>query len=259
MTWDMELGNEIKIRADELLVEEGICETRSQARNWILGRKVFVGGEVLRKPGKLLWRGTVFSIVAQSIYVSRGGEKLEAFLDEFGISVFGKTALDVGASTGGFTDCLLQRGVSSVVCFDVGHGQLHEKLLGDVRVRNFEKMNARVVTLEELGGECFDIMVIDLSFISLKKVLGNLWSFLKPGGICIALIKPQFESSREEVRHGQGIIRDVKIHERVVNEVINFIEGELDLSKIIGWIPSPIEGGEGNKEFLVGFWKEEIC
>lgn len=245
-----------KVRADELLVRQKICETRSQARNLILSGKVFLNKELIEKPGKAFAGDSVFEVSAMPAFVSRAGEKLEGFLNHFKIDVTDKNGLDVGASTGGFTDCLLQRGASTVTCVDVGHGQLHAKLLSDPRVRNFEKINARELTSEQIGQKVFEIIVIDLSFISLKKVLPRVWNLLGCEGILIALIKPQFESTKEEVSRTSGIIKDPEIHERIVNDIIKFGEEELLGSSIIGWIASPIKGGDGNQEFLIGFRKK---
>lgn len=244
-----------KVRADELLVRQGICETRSQAKHLILSGKVFYNKEIVENPGKMFVKNTILEAKAMP-FVSRAGEKLEGFLNHFSIDVIDKYALDVGASTGGFTDCLLQRGASSVTCVDVGHGQLHTKLLHDPRVKNFEKINARNLTAEQIGGQLFEIIVIDLSFISLTKVLPNVWELLKDGGILIALIKPQFESTREEVSKNWGIIRDTKIHDQVIRKIIKFSEEKLLKSNLIGYIASPIKGGDGNQEFLIGFRKE---
>lgn len=245
-----------KVRADELLVRQGVCETRSQAKNLILAGRVFYNKVVVEKNGKMFAADSVFEIPVMPAFVSRAGEKLEGFLNHFGIDVSDKNALDVGASTGGFTDCLLQRGAYGVTCVDVGHGQLHAKLLNDARVINFEKINARELTAEQVGGRLFEIIVVDLSFISLKKVLPRVWNLLKDGEILIALIKPQFESNKEEVSRTSGIIKDPKIHERIVNEIIKFGAEELLGSSLIGWVASPIKGGDGNQEFLIGFRKE---
>lgn len=244
-----------KMRADELLLRQKVCETRSQAKNLILSGKVFFNKQVIEKPGKIFAGDSIFEISAMPPFVSRAGEKLEGFLSHFDIDVSCKNALDVGASTGGFTDCLLQRGVYSVSCVDVGHGQLHSKLLNDPRVKNFEKINARNLTAEQVGQKSFEVIVVDLSFISLKKVLRKIWAMLEEGGILIALIKPQFESTKEEVSRVSGIIKDPKIHERIVDDIMQFGIVELTKSSLIGWMASPIKGGDGNQEFLIGFKK----
>ncbi len=244
-----------KMRADELLLKQKICETRSQAKSLILSGKVFFNKQLIEKPGKIFAEDSIFEISAMPPFVSRAGEKLEGFLNYFDIDVSCKNALDVGASTGGFTDCLLHRGVETVTCIDVGHGQLHPKLLNDPRVENFEKINARNLTPEQVGQKSFEIIVVDLSFISLKKVLPKIWDLLEGEGVLIALIKPQFESTKEEVSRVSGIIKDPTIHKRIVDDIIQFGTLELAKSSLIGWIASPIKGGDGNQEFLVGFKK----
>lgn len=252
------MASSSRIRIDELLVKQGVCETRSQARNLILAGKVFCNNELVEKPGKMFTEDKVFEVSQMPAFVSRAGEKLESFLNHFNINPSNKDALDIGASTGGFTDCLLQRGASTVTCVDVGHGQLHAKLLHDPRVTNFEKINARDLTAEQIGGKLFEIVVVDVSFISLKKVLPTVWNLLTDNGILIALIKPQFESTKEEVSRTSGVIKDPNIHERIINGIIKFGEEELLKSTLIGWIASPIKGSDGNQEFLVGFKKNTI-
>lgn len=244
-----------KMRADELLVKKGLCETRSQARNYILEGKVLIDGEVLKKPGKTIPLDSNLTVSSPTLFVSRAGEKLSAFIEHFDIDPSGKTVLDVGASTGGFTDCMLQNGAKSVVCVDVGHGQLHKKLQEDLRVTNIEKVNARELQANQLPAKEYEMIVMDLSFISLTKVLGNIWQFLENGGVLIALIKPQFELTREEVNKNSGVIKDPEQHEKVLNGIREYCLEALEGVEFIGEIPSPIKGGDGNQEFLIGLKK----
>ncbi len=181
-------------------------------------------------------------------FVSRGGEKLDAALDAFDLDVTGWRALDAGASTGGFTDCLLQRGAAHVVALDVGHGQLHERIRGDQRVTVIERYNVRRLEVADIGGPV-DIVVTDLSFISLKVVLPALLAALQPGGDLVALVKPQFEAGRQEVARGRGVITDPAVHLRVRGEIDEALRS-LSAS-VVGWITSPIQGADGNVEFLV--------
>lgn len=241
-----------KLRLDELLVEKGLADSRSQAKALILAGKVLSGTERLDKPGRSLPADTELTVKQPPRFVSRGGEKLEGFLDQFEISMEGLRILDVGASTGGFTDCSLQRGAISATCVDVGRAQMHNKLIQDSRVTNLEKTNARHLKLGDLPYESYPRIVMDLSFISLTKVLPAVWQFIEPEGILIALVKPQFEARKEEVDAGRGIIRDGTIHERVLTEIRDFALGELPGAKLIGTMDSPIKGTDGNREFLIG-------
>ena len=240
-----------KIRADELLFRSGKAESRSQAKILIMAGKVRSGPDsLIAKPAQMLPETTELFVEAPPRFVSRGGEKLAGALERFGVPVSGLNALDIGASTGGFTDCLLQNGAASVVCVDVGHGQLHAKLRNDQRVVSFEKVNARRLDETTLPRECYDLVVGDLSFISLKKVLIPAWNRTKEGGALIMLIKPQFEASREEVSKTGGVIRDPAVHERVVAEILAFAEENLAGFSLVGVCESPVLGGDGNKEFL---------
>jgi 23S rRNA (cytidine1920-2'-O)/16S rRNA (cytidine1409-2'-O)-methyltransferase len=211
-----------------------------------------LGTERLDKPGRPLPVDSVVSVEQPPRFVSRGGEKLEGFLDRFGISMEGLCVLDIGASTGGFTDCCLQRGAIRATCVDVGRAQMHNKLVRDPRVENLEKTNARHLKPGDLPGLSYPRIVMDLSFISLKKVLPAVWQFMEPGGCLIALIKPQFEARKEEVDLGKGIIRDETIHERVLCEIRDFALVELPDAELIGTMDSPIKGTDGNREFLIG-------
>lgn len=241
-----------KIRLDELLVEKGLADSRSQAKALILAGKVLLGTERLDKPGRTLPDDCELKVEQPPRFVSRGGEKLEGFLDQFGISMEGLDILDVGASTGGFTDCCLQRGALSATCVDVGRAQMHNKLIQDARVTNLEKTNARHLQAGDLPKDSYPRIVMDLSFISLTKVLPAVWQFIAPDGILIALIKPQFEARKEEVDAGRGIIRDAAVHERVLNEIREFALSELPGAELVGTMDSPIKGTDGNREFLIG-------
>ena len=244
-----------KFRVDELLVEKGLCDSRSLAKALIMGGKVFSGDHRLEKPGKMILADTPIRLAEAPKYVSRGGEKLEGFIREFDLDFSGKRALDIGASTGGFTDCLLQSGVVSVTCVDVGRAQLHYKLQRDKRVTNIEKLNARYLEKRQLPFDEYPLIVMDVSFISIMKILGPAWEFLEPGGMFISLIKPQFEATKEEADEGKGIISKPDIHQRVRSEVRAFIESQLPNANILGETESSIKGTDGNKEFLVGITK----
>ena len=213
------------------------------------------GTERLDKPGKEYAVDFELSIDQPPRFVSRGGEKLASYLDRFPVDLTGAHLLDVGASTGGFTDCALQAGAASSTCVDVGFGQLHEKLRRDARVTNLEKVNARHLTAGDLPRPHYDAIVMDLSFISLRSVLPAVWPFLRPGGTLIALVKPQFEAGKAEVDKGQGIIRDDAVRQRVLTEVREFALRELSGATVHGEMDSPVHGADGNREFLLGLRK----
>ena len=194
-----------KLRLDELLVAKGLADSRSQAKALILAGKVKIGTERLDKPGRSLPEDSEVRVEAPPRFVSRGGEKLEGFLNQFEISMEWLHFLDVGASTGGFTDCSLQRGAISATCVDVGRAQMHNKLIQDERVTNLEKTNARHLQIGDLPHDSYPRIVMDLSFISLTKVLPAVWQFLAQDGCLIALVKPQFEAEKHEVDAGRGI------------------------------------------------------
>lgn len=241
-----------KKRLDVLLVERGLAPTRARGQSFILSGNVFVNGQKAEKAGEAVADDAVIEVKGKDHpYVGRGGMKLAAALDAFHIDPAGKTALDIGASTGGFTDCLLQCGAAKVVAVDVGKNQIDWKLRNDPRVTVIEEFNARNLRPEDVGGP-FDIIVVDVSFISLELILPPAVAALAPGGVCIALVKPQFEAGREEVGSG-GIVRDPKVHQRVVEKILTLGSG-LGLSAI-GHIDSPIEGTKGNREFLAAFGK----
>ena len=237
-----------KERIDLLLVKKGLAPTRTRARTLIMAGVVFVDSTRVDKAGIIVKEDAEILVKHSTLgYVSRGGIKLEAALKEFRIDVSDKVALDIGASTGGFTDCLLKHGAKKVYAVDVGYGQLDWKLRQDPRVVVKERINARYLKSEDIG-ELVDVCTIDVSFISLTKVIPPVSKILKPSGILIALIKPQFEVGKGEVGKG-GIVRDEKKHREVVSRIINFLE-ELNF-RILGVITSPILGADGNKEFLV--------
>jgi len=241
-----------KIRLDELLVAQGLADTRSRAKALILAGKVKLGTDRLDKPGRSLPTDAPIEVESPPRFVSRGGEKLEGFLDQFKIDVTGLRHLDVGASTGGFTDCCLQRGTISATCVDVGRAQMHNQLIQDQRVTNIEKTNARYLKIGDLPFDNYPLIVMDLSFISLTKVLPAVWQFLAPEGQLIALVKPQFEAEKREVDAGRGIIRDQAIQQRILASIQSFALEQLAGAALIGTMDSPIKGTDGNREFLMG-------
>ena len=246
-----------KQRLDELLVVRGLSPTRAQAKALIMTGRVRHGTERLDKPGKVYPPNFELTIDQPPRFVSRGGEKLAAFLEKFPVDLAGLNVLDVGASTGGFTDCALQAGAGSVTCVDVGFGQLHERIKRDQRVTNLEKTNARHLQPGELPRASYDVIVMDLAFISLKSVLPAVWPFLPAGGALIALVKPQFEAGKTEVDRGQGIIRDDAVRERVLAEVREFALRELPGAAVLGEMECPVHGTDGNREFLLGLKRAE--
>jgi 23S rRNA (cytidine1920-2'-O)/16S rRNA (cytidine1409-2'-O)-methyltransferase len=244
-----------KQRLDELLVARGLASTRSQAKALIMSGRVLHGTERLDKPGKDFPIDLELTVEQPPRFVSRGGEKLAGFLEKFSVDLRGAHVLDVGASTGGFTDCALQAGAASAVCIDVGRAQLHPKLLADPRVTNFEKVNARSLDPSTLPRAEFDAVVMDLSFISLKSVLPAVWPCVRVGGILIALVKPQFEAGRTAVAKGRGVVRDRAIQEAVLADITSFALAKLPGTALVGTMDSPITGTDGNREFLLGLRK----
>lgn len=242
-------------RLDELLVARGLADSRSQAKALIMSGRVLHGTARLDKPGKEFPGDIELFVEQPPRFVSRGGEKLQGWIDRFGLDLRGAHVLDVGASTGGFTDCSLQAGAADVVCVDVGRAQLHAKLLGDPRVTNFEKINARHLTAADLPRADFDAIVMDLSFISLRSVLPAVWPLLRAGGTLVALVKPQFEAGKAEVDKGRGVIRDAAVQEAVLADIRAFALAELPGSAVVGSMDSPITGTDGNREFLLGLKK----
>ena len=232
-------------RADLLLVERGLFESRARAQAAIAAGRVTADGVVLRKPSDEIAAGAVLDAAPEHPWVSRGGIKLVAALDHFGFDPAGRVCLDVGASTGGFTDVLRARGARRVYAVDVGRGQLHVKLRGDPAVVSLEQTDIRA--LDPLA-ELPDLAVVDVSFISLKLVLPAIDRLLCRPAQLVALIKPQFEAGRGHVK--KGIVRDAAIHAAVCDDIAAFA---VSLGwDVIGVMPSPIEGGEGNREFLIG-------
>lgn len=243
-----------KQRLDLLLLERGLCQSREQARGLILAGKVKVGGKVVDKAGQAVSQDAALEVATpEHGYVSRGGLKLEKALREFAIDLGGKTLLDVGSSTGGFTDCALQHGASQVVALDVGTGQLDWKLRNDPRVIVMERTNIRHVTRGCLPFVP-NVVSIDVSFISLRLVLPVVSALLDDGGEVIALIKPQFEAGREQVSRGRGVIRASDVH---VDTVVGVIASAGDVGLTLrGLTWSPIRGPEGNIEFVAWLQKD---
>lgn len=242
-------------RLDQELVDRGLCDSREKAKRAVMADQVRINGQPARKPSDTVRPEDSIELAAPEKFVSRGGFKLEHALDAFLINVNGVQAVDLGASTGGFTDCLLQRGAAKVYAVDVGHGQLAWKLRQDPRVVVLERTNARELTLArfqavvpEFTGA--DLVTIDCSFISLRKILPAAVALLRPSGRILALIKPQFEAGRIEADKGRGVITDPAIHQRVLRELEEFVAGQGNLQ----WrklTESPLLGPAGNKEFLV--------
>jgi 23S rRNA (cytidine1920-2'-O)/16S rRNA (cytidine1409-2'-O)-methyltransferase len=242
-----------KERFDKLLVEKGMVQSRERARALIMEGRVTVDGRTIEKPGTRLGVDVLLQLQGEDQpYVSRGGKKLEAALKAFEIDPKGMVVIDVGASTGGFTDCVLQKGARKVYAVDVGYGQLAWKLQNDPRVVNLERRNIRYLKREEVREEA-DLVLVDTSFISIKKFLPQLYGFLKGGGDLVSLVKPQFEVGRDEVGKG-GVVRDPVLHQRVIDGISQFSEA-LGL-KVLRVIESPLLGPKGNKEFFIHFKKE---
>ncbi len=237
-----------KERLDVLLVKRGLVETREKAKTTLMAGLVLVDGQKIDKAGTMVKEDAELRLLGNALpYVSRGGLKLEKAMETFDISLEGKVAADIGASTGGFTDCALQRGATKVFAIDVGYGQLAWKLRSDPRVVNMERTNIRYVRPEDVG-ELIDFASIDVAFISLTKVLEPVKALLKAEGKVVALVKPQFEAGREKVGK-KGVVRDPEAHRTVIREVTAY-------SREIGFFPagltfSPIKGPEGNIEYLL--------
>ena len=241
----------MKKRLDQILVERNLFASRAKAQAAILAGLVYVAGQKADKAGISFFPDVELEVRGQlHPYVSRGGLKLEKALDEFNISVRDKVCLDVGASTGGFTDCLLQHGAAKVYAIDVGYGQLAWKLRQDPRVKVFERKNIRYLKLNDLGLETSDVKlaVVDVSFISLSKVLPAVYNLLAEEAAVVALIKPQFEAKKEQVGKG-GIVKDPEVHREVVEKVK--AEAESVSFQVKGLIQSPIQGADGNIEYLL--------
>lgn len=235
-----------KSRLDNFLVARGFFASREQAQRAIMAGEVKVGTRVASKSSELVEEHALIAVKATPPYVGRGGLKLEGALDFFEIDVRAKLALDIGASTGGFTDCLLQRGAAKVYAVDVGHDQLAWKIRSDPRVIVLEKLNARALSRNHIP-ELLDVCVIDVSFISLTLVLPNAFELITPNGMILALIKPQFELQRTDVERG-GVVRKPELHEKAKAKIADFVNrlGHL----VIGITPSAITGADGNQEFF---------
>ncbi len=237
----------VKSRADQLLVDRGLCESRARAQAAIAAGLVIADGHPVRKASQMLAPTAVLTAQAPHPYVSRGALKLAEALDVFGFDPMDRVCLDVGASTGGFTDLLLKRGARRVIAVDVGRDQLHVSLRGDPRVTSLEGCDIRSLTAAELP-EPPTLAAIDVSFISLRLVLPAVAALLAPDAAIAALIKPQFEAGRAALK--KGIVRDEAVHQRVCAEIAT-VMAELGFT-IEEPVPSPIEGGDGNREFLIG-------
>jgi 23S rRNA (cytidine1920-2'-O)/16S rRNA (cytidine1409-2'-O)-methyltransferase len=244
-----------RTRLDMLLVERGLAASRDRARAMILAGQVTVDGAVASKAGTAVEAGAAIALLQPDHpYVGRGGVKLAHALDEFGISVEGRQALDIGASTGGFTDVLLRRGASRVIAYDVGHGQLDWRLRNDPRVVVIEGRNARYLAPEDLPGLA-DVVTIDVSFISLAMILPRVTAVLRAGGDLVALVKPQFEAGRAEVGR-KGLVRDPAVQARVIARITE-AAAAAGLARI-GMTPSPITGTTGNQEFFLHLKAEQV-
>lgn len=238
----------MKQRADLLLVEQGLCESRSKAQALLLAGRIFVGEERIAKAGALLDTTTKLEVRAGDRYVSRGGEKLAGALDDLALDPCDKVCVDVGASTGGFTDCLLQRGARRIYAVDVGRGLLAQRLREDPRVVNLEGTNARYLEPNAFD-ETIDWVVVDASFIGLEKLTDRFASWLSPGNLLLALIKPQFQVGREEARRARGVIRDPRIREEAIQQTLSAVRGfGFD---VVADVDSRLPGPKGNVEHFV--------
>ncbi len=240
-----------RVRADALLVTRGLVETRAKAQALIMAGKVTSGPVRVDKPGMLFAPDAAFDVAASPKFVSRGGDKLDQSLQVFtaqGLDVAAKQCLDVGASTGGFTDCLLQRGAAHVVAVDVGHGQLAEKLRQDARVTNRERTNARDMLRSDFA-HAIDLVVVDASFIGIGKLIGPIAALLDPGKDLVALVKPQFEAGREAASRGRGVIRDSATR----NEAIDAARQAIEKAgfNVVNEVDSAVAGPKGNVERFV--------
>ena len=243
----------MKTRADLLLVERGLFASRAKAREAIEAGLVIVNGAAIKKPSDMIAQDAQIDARKPYAWVSRGGLKLEAGLAHFNIDAKNRICLDVGSSTGGFTDVLLANGAAKVFAVDVGQGQLHEKLRADARVISLEQTDARTLD-RTLIPDAPSLIVCDASFISLKLVLTKALELAAPGAFLVALIKPQFEAGREAVRDGKGVVRDGAIHQTVCDNIAKWLADRG--WRVLGITASPIEGGDGNREFLIGAQNE---
>ena len=243
-----------KERLDVLLVKKNLVQSRERAKTTIMAGMVIVDGNKIDKAGTMVKENADIRVLGNQIpYVSRGGLKLEKAIKEFGVELKGKVTADIGASTGGFTDCMLQNGAVKVFAIDVGYGQLAWSLRTDERVVNMERTNVRNVTPEDIG-QLIDLASIDVAFISLEKVLPAVKAMLKPDGQMVALIKPQFEAGKEKVGK-KGVVRDPKVHLEVIHKVIDTAREMEFVTKELTF--SPVKGPEGNIEYLVWLTKDK--
>ena len=242
-----------KERIDVLLVKKNLVQSRERAKTTIMAGMVIVDGNKIDKAGTMVKENADIRVLGNQIpYVSRGGLKLEKAIKEFGVELKGKVTADIGASTGGFTDCMLQNGAVKVFAIDVGYGQLAWSLRTDERVVNMERTNVRNVTPEDIG-QLIDLASIDVAFISLEKVLPAVKAMLKPDGQVVALIKPQFEAGKEKVGK-KGVVRDPKVHLEVIHKVIDTAREMEFVTKELTF--SPVKGPEGNIEYLIWLTKD---
>jgi len=244
-----------KMRLDLALVERGLVATRARAQAAIKAGQVRLRGQVASKPSDMAGDGDEIEVdLSGQVYVSRGALKLLHALDFFGLDPSVKTCLDLGASTGGFTQVLLERGAAFVVAVDVGHGQLVKEIESDARVRSLEGLNARDLTRGDIP-ELVSFIVADLSFIGLQKALPPALTLAEKGAVLVALIKPQFEAGPENVGKG-GIVRDPALHERICEDISRWLSDDMGW-RVLGLTQSPIEGGDGNREFLIAAEKND--
>ena len=236
-----------RLRLDAWLVKQGIATDVAHAKTLVDQGLILVNGSIALTDNRMIANSDSVLLSTPARFVSRGGDKLEAALLSFGVELDGKRVLDVGASTGGFTDCVLQRGAGEVTSLDVGKSQLHDRLVRDPRVKVLDSTNARTITSAQVGH--FDVVVADLSFISLRQVATALCEVLRPHGDMILLVKPQFEAEKSEVDKGAGVIRDVEIHQRTIAQVVGAFNSQ-GMEKS-GLIESPLRGADGNTECLL--------
>jgi len=241
-----------RLRLDAWLVKQGIAKDVAHAKTLVDQGLILVNGSIALTDNRMIANSDSVLLSTPARFVSRGGDKLEAALLSFGVELDGKRVLDVGASTGGFTDCVLQRGAGEVMSLDVGKSQLHDRLVRDPRVKVLDSTNARTITSAQVGH--FDVVVADLSFISLRQVATALCEVLRPHGDMILLVKPQFEAEKFEVDKGAGVIRDVEIHQRTIAQVVDAFNSQG--MKQSGLIESPLRGADGNTEFLLHLRRE---
>ena len=251
-------GKKKKLRADELLVQKGLATSRSEAKLLLMAGKVRTQSEVIDKAGREIPIDIELTVIEPPRFVSRAGEKLEGILEHLQLELNHERALDIGASTGGFTDCLLQRGVKQVTCVDVGHNQLHHKIRSHPDVVNIERYNARYLKADDLPHPDYPLIVTDVSFISLKLILPPAWEVLREDGHLICLVKPQFEADKKTMDQCKGIIRDVALSESIAGSIREFALASLPGSRLLDFQPSVIQGTDGNQEYLMALKKDRL-